>query len=417
MVLSVDPRTFACSHVRMQYISLVLDAISGTLLLVCVPKRSCVSVFPLVDDPNAEVATLTETLAGVTYATWVKRSTVNHASTVLVVSDFGCRMVAWDVTVDHGCGVHDSIELACPKVASGLGVASSPDGKLVGVLTRANCKDSVVLYDSMTFDEIGSLELRTAEAAGMQWSPDSKSIAVYEGPAHDPRVISIGVSRTGLAVRMDKAWKTGSGLGVRTVAWSPSGSVLAVGTYDQDVLLVNAVTWKGMDASLHHAAVVDEKQYSTQMEVVVFEETEQGHYADVCTPARLPMIEEASVSAVPSLFPLTGVDRVLFSSTGKFLATVSLDKPNVLWIWDASRFELDTVLVHRRPIRDVAWRPGTDTCYLVCGTKSVYVFDDGSVTAIELAVADERFRGLNVCWSRDSRVAVSCGSCFSVGSC
>ena len=150
---------------------------SGTLLLVCVPKRSCVSVFPVSSPLNASgagPATLTETLAGVTYATWVKGRVQPVA---LVVSDFGCRMVAWDVGVEYH---HDAsaVELACPKVASGLGVSSSPDGSMVGVLMRESCKDRVVVYDAVTFEEVGSLELGTADAAGMLWSPDSKALVL-----------------------------------------------------------------------------------------------------------------------------------------------------------------------------------------------------------------------------------------------
>jgi WD40 repeat protein len=345
-------------------------------------------------------------------------------------------MVAWDVRLEY---YHDAsaVELACPKVASGLGVASSPDGSMVGVLVRSSCKDRVVVYDSGTFEEVGRLELGTSDAAGMLWSPDSTCLAVWDGVTYGPRVVAVGVKsvqgvkgakgveRTSfeLSVLMDKTWHAGtSGLGVRTASWSPSGSVLALGTYDSDVLLVNALTWKGMQTSLHHAAVVDEKRYGgTDIEVVVFEESEAGHYVDASMPARLPTVQDrddASASALPPLMPTTGVERVLFSSTGKFLATVCPDKPNVLWIWDASRFQLDTVLVHRRPIRDVAWRPGSDSCYLVCGTKSVFVFDDGVMTVLATGVADERFKGMSVRWSKEShQVVVSCGGCYSVGSC
>ena len=390
---------------------------TGSLLLVCVPKRSCVSVYPLqVQGSTLESsgtafessATLTESLAGVTYATWVAAS----PTTVLVVSDFGCRMVAWDVTLDKG---HEAVGMACPKVASGLGVASSPDGSLLGVLTRAGCKDRVLVYETKTFEEVASLELGTSDAAGMMWSPDSRHLVVWDGVTYGPRVVVLGVSPGLARVVMDKAWVAGtSGLGVRSVAWSPSGSVLAVGTYDADVLLVNCVTWKGMDSSLHHGVVIDDKKYgSADLEVEVFEET-SGQYVSVNLPVRLP-VEDPSMS---TLIPATGTDRLLFSGTGRFLATVCPDKPNVLWIWDASRFELDTVMVHRRAIRDVAWQPGSDTLYLVCGTKEVFCYDDGAVTVLSTGVIDDRFKGVHVNWSEKSHcVALSCGSGYTIGSC
>jgi hypothetical protein len=388
---------------------------TGSLLLVCIPKRSCVSVYPLQGHVSASgssgaaiesSATLTESLAGVTYATWVTAS----PTTVLVVSDFACRMVAWDVTVDKG---HEAVGLACPKVASGLGVASSPDGSMLGVLTRAGCKDRVLVYETRTFEEVASLELDTADAAGMTWSPDSRHLVVWDGVTYGPRVVVLGVSPGSAEVVMDTTWIAGiSGLGVRTVAWSPSGSVLAVGTYDADTFLVNCLTWKRMDSPLHHGVVIDDKKYGkAEFEVEVFEET-SGQYVGVNLPVRLP-VEDPSTS---TLLPATGTDRLLFSGTGRFLATVCADKPSVLWIWDASRFELDTVMVHRRPIRDVAWQPGSDTLYLVCGTKEVFCYDDGAVTVLSTGVVDERFKGLHLNWSRHC-VALSCGSGYTIGSC
>ena len=386
---------------------------TGSLLLVCIPRRSCVSVFPLNVQGSAlartfeSSATLTESLAGVTYATWVKAS----PTTVLVVSDFGCRMVAWDVTVDHA---HNAIALACPKLANGFGVASSPDGLLLGVLARSSCKDRVVVYDTGTFEEVASIELGTSDASGMLWSPDSKHLVVWDGLTYGPRVVVLGVSPGSIEVVMDAAWAAGvSGLGVRTVAWSPSGSVLAVGTYDSDVFLINGITWKAMSSSLHHGTVIDDKKYgNAEYEVEVFEET-SGQYVSSNLPVRLPVDDPSQAVMIPS----TGTERLLFSSTGRFLATVCPDKPNVLWVWDASRFALDTVLVHQRPIRDVAWRPGSDTLYLVCGTKEVFCYDDGAVTVLSTGVVDERFKGMNVNWSKTDCVALSCGSGYTIGSC
>ena len=49
---------------------------------------------------------------------------------------------------------------------------------MVGVLMRESCKDRVVVYDAVTFEEVGSLELGTADAAGMLWSPDSKALVL-----------------------------------------------------------------------------------------------------------------------------------------------------------------------------------------------------------------------------------------------
>lgn len=42
-----------------------------------------------------------------------------------------------------------------------------------------------------------------------------------------------------------------SGLGVKSVSWSPCGQFLAIGSYDQMLRVVNRLTWKTFAEFLH----------------------------------------------------------------------------------------------------------------------------------------------------------------------
>lgn len=46
-----------------------------------------------------------------------------------------------------------------------------------------------------------------------------------------------------------------SGLGVKTVAWSPSGKFLGIGSYDQTLRVLNHLTWKSFAEFMHISSV------------------------------------------------------------------------------------------------------------------------------------------------------------------
>ena len=46
-----------------------------------------------------------------------------------------------------------------------------------------------------------------------------------------------------------------SGLGVKTVSWSPCGQFLAVGSYDQMLRAMNHLTWKMFAEFMHVSAI------------------------------------------------------------------------------------------------------------------------------------------------------------------
>ena len=391
----------------------------GSYILACMPQRSSVSVFHVHgrQDGGNEV-TLTENLAGVTFATWSPWNTV-----ALVVCDFGSRMLAWDVS--SADEENNTTVLACPSIASLDGVCASPDGRILAVLTRTACKDGITLYSIgrtsavHEWDVIGNIELGTMNAAGMSWSPDSKSIAVWDAVYAGPRVVVVSVEGEMGHILMDKAWESACGLGVRIVKWSPSGGVLAIGTYDEDVVMMNTVTWKDIEVTLHHGMVLDEQKYGDMLEVFtevqLDDDSDLTKYTDeVSMPVKLPALAKPHVKEI---MPPVGTEKLLWSDTGRYIVTICQERPHIAWIWDVTRMALDTVLMHKNPIRDVAWRPGgSDTLYMVCGNKNVYVWADGASSCVNTCIEDDKFRGHALQWAPHGHVLHACGrESYSLG--
>ena len=85
----------------------------------------------------------------------------------------------------------------------------------------------------------------------MAWSSDGSCVAAWDSPAHGALVCVVDTNGKYLTVHKGDSY----GLGFKSTGWSPSGQLLAIGTYEQDVSVLNHVTWTPL-ASFHHATTI-----------------------------------------------------------------------------------------------------------------------------------------------------------------
>ena len=127
---------------------------------------------------------------------------------------------------------------------------------------RLECKDWLAVYDVDSWTLITHEELPTVDAVDLEWSPDGSCIACWDSAAQGPMMCVLDPSGNCVAVHRG----TGYGLGFKSVAWSPSGQLLALGSYEQEASVLNHVTWSPL-AHFQHATSI-----SGPTSVVVYEE-------------------------------------------------------------------------------------------------------------------------------------------------
>ena len=93
---------------------------------------------------------------------------------------------------------------------------------------RSQCKDQLTIYSCLDWQPLSRASLPTSDAADLVWSPDRTCLAVWESVL-EYRVLVYAVDGSCLA---DYS-AYGNALGIKTVAWSPTGQMLAIGSYDQ----------------------------------------------------------------------------------------------------------------------------------------------------------------------------------------
>lgn len=87
---------------------------------------------------------------------------------------------------------------------------------------------SVSINSSLTCEQF---KTETLDLADLIWTPDDHAICVWDTCLEYKIFL---YSPTGKCLRQYSAYE--QALGIKSVAWSPSGELLAIGSYDQQVI-------------------------------------------------------------------------------------------------------------------------------------------------------------------------------------
>ncbi|CAL2241696.1 unnamed protein product [Prunus armeniaca] len=97
---------------------------------------------------------------------------------------------------------------------------------------------------------MGVFAVDTLDLSDTEWSPDDSTIVIWDSPLEYKVLI---YSPDGRCLYKYQAYE--SGLGVKSVSWSPCGQFLAVGSYDQMLRVLNHLTWKTFAEFMHLSTV------------------------------------------------------------------------------------------------------------------------------------------------------------------
>ncbi|XP_022969756.1 WD repeat-containing protein WRAP73 isoform X1 [Cucurbita maxima] len=343
--------------------------------------------------------------AGIAYARWSPDS--RH---ILTTSDFQLRLTVWSL-VNTAC-----VHVQWPKHTS-KGVSFTQDGKFAAVCTRKDCKDYVNLISCHTWEIMGVFAVDTLDLADIEWSPDDSSIVVWDSPLEYKVLI---YSPDGRCLFKYQAYE--SGLGVKSVSWSPCGQFLAVGSYDQMLRVLNRLTWKTFAEFIHVSTVrgpsctaifkeVDEPLQLNMSELCLSDEFIQGNSEDsteghfrvryevtempVTLPFQKPLVDKPN--------PKQGIGLMLWSKDSQYICTRNDSMPTALWIWDIHHLELAAILVQKDPIRAAAWDPTCTRLSLCTGSPHLYMWTPAGAYCVNIPLSEFAITDLK--WNSD-------GSCL-----
>lgn len=304
------------------------------------------------------------------------------------------------------------------------------------------------MYQCSDWRQTVHVSLSTHDATEASWSPSGDSIALCDGPAHGYRFYVVAADGSPLASYLPPV----AGLGVRHLSWSPSGQLLAVGTHEDGLDILDHVTWTPLVTLAHPLNVTEPR------DLVAYVEEEEGASGGLRSlkasagseealggpvpetarplaggsrsPSKLPLpgspSKLASLSGGPETLPsaapvpratrsrfalatlplrlpappkggAAGVAQALWSTSGSFVAARCEEAPSAVWIWSVATLRLQALLVLVRPVKTVSWEPGADRLAVCTGTGKLFLWTPEGASCAHVPFAG--FRAQSAAWN------------------
>lgn len=288
---------------------------------------------------------------------------------VLVVSDFQLYLSVWTVEEQRSIA-----QVQYPKFAQ-KGIAFSHGGRWLAVLRRSRCRDSLAILACQPEGGAGpyaaALEAPLdADCADLAWVPGDAALVLWERLAGSGRFLWYAPRGELLATVAEMGLP-------RCVVPSPSAQFLASGGFDGRLHLLSSTARRPMACLLHDVKAAFGEAGADA--VVVLQEAEGVEDARRPSGGAYVHIPSATASSFALLRPVAGgagagvdaaetagevdaegmprqgVGVVVWSADERYVATRHESAPAAVWIWDVGRLCLAALLLHRAPVRCLAW--------------------------------------------------------------
>ncbi|KAI8384904.1 uncharacterized protein BYT42DRAFT_564009 [Radiomyces spectabilis] len=340
-------------------------------------------------------STIQETASKITSIRWSTDSKT-------VISACDLRMVFWNLADQR-------IEyIRYPKFAD-KGCEPSPDGKYLAIVEMKHGKDHISIYNGSTLVLLTQFATDTVDMENLQWSPDSRYIAVWDDCLYYQLLI---YRPDGYLVASYQAYEYG--LGIKSVTWSHNSQLLAIGSYDQKIRILSTSSWD-VCGILSHPSV---QRPTNKAYPIIYEESIN---LSTTTPSAIPAIEYRQIIRRPFNIPIlrpeynihhpkTGIGLCQFSADGNMICARNDAMPTTLWLWSTKDMQCCAIIIQQKPIRQALWNPRRFLLAMICGDEHIYIIQHqhqenashhaiGNIRILPLAVPTSQFNIRKIQWT------------------
>ncbi|KAK9795231.1 hypothetical protein WJX73_008078 [Symbiochloris irregularis] len=388
---------------RVEYLFTCVDRIcqlqwcgDSSKLLCRLHGRAVLQVWSLAQ-PEWECK-INQGVAGAAAALWSP-----DGRSVLVASDFGIKLSVWSLA-ERKCMAN----LPGPKHSVNC-MALSPDGQILAIVERTECKDFLVLVSTATWRLTSRRVVGSSDLAAIAWSPDGSRLAAWDAVLQYKALL---FGRDGAAKGSYCAYQ--DALGIEDGAWQPRGQMLALGSCDQAVRLLHNTTFQPL-ATLAHPSTLESPPLHHSL--TAYQESDESAADQQQQHARtaqkkgykaagsgfkvqsLPVHLPEAKGGAEGTTKLAGIGQVKWSADGRWLAAWSEAVPRAVWVWDMQTLRADSVIVHTCPAVALQWHPSLPQLAIATNTPCMYLWAPQGMTTVKLPMS--AFRVSGIAWGLD----------------
>ncbi|KAG7099110.1 hypothetical protein E1B28_000983 [Marasmius oreades] len=327
-------------------------------------RRGVVHVFQIHDqDWNARIDAGAEGLMKVEWAP--------DGRTLLCFSEWGLRVTVWSLVT--GASTYIQFPIHPDK-----GFTFRSDGRYFILAERHKSKDTLGLYDtSDSFKLVRHFPLPTSSLSSFALSPTDNHLAVWEGNLEYKLHIITLAGKVLASFTPDPE----PALGVRHVAWHPSGAFLAVSGWDDRIYILDSMSWSPV-VTLEISSRVP-AGVTLWREPSNWQESTDGRgflsYDKIRTPYTISITKPDHTKPNPK----SGATQLEWNKTGTVLLVRFENIPNAVHLFQFPSSEesfnpkLRSVLLHSQNVLHCRWNPVRPGSMIICcGNRGIYSWSD-----------------------------------------
>lgn len=198
-----------------------------------------------------------------------------------------------------------------PKLSTAKGCIFNSTGKLMALLEKHDCKDTISIYATGDWTLVNSIVMDSFDIVEMRWDSNDSHIVAWENPINY-RLYAVCPFK-GVVLKYQPY---DYALGIKTVDYSNRSMFVAIGSFDEKIRLLNALTWKEI------AELDCSNPVITSDNTKIYKEEDSGKTANRMrlverSHYRLPVNKPLSSDKGP---PVQGVGLLEFSYDDAYLA-------------------------------------------------------------------------------------------------